>query len=90
MPPPATVAEPATSPCALDTDCQTYAGPSCSCRVALTSATITPDQTPCFVAPCMNREAYCDAATHVCMVRQATPPPPTSGAASLDDIPAVS
>lgn len=86
----APVAEPATSPCAVDTDCQMYSGPACSCRVALTSATVTPDPTPCFVAPCMNREAYCDAATHACMVRRATPPPTTSVAPSLDDVPATS
>lgn len=95
-PPPASAppAQPATSPCATDADCRLFDGPACSCHVALTSETVTPSQTPCFAPPCMNREAFCDAATHACAIREAAPPPPPATdeapAPSLDSIAPIS
>jgi hypothetical protein len=74
-PTPTPVATPPSAPCATHADCRLYDGPACSCHVALTTASVPPSMTPCFAPPCMEREAYCDDATHQCAIRALAPPP---------------
>lgn len=65
---------PPTGACASDADCRMQDAPACGCVPALASSPAIPSPTPCFAPPCLNREPFCDAATHSCALRTAAPP----------------